>query len=251
MDEQRLIELLVELHQGLLRLGPGDDAATLRALALCTSLPERPTILDIGCGTGAQSLLLAGTTRGLVIATDLMPSFLTQLDNNAAYRGVGRHVATCVADMGCLPFAPNSFDLAWSEGAVYLVGFDEGLARWRPLVRSGGWLVVSELSWFTPDPPAELADFWSENYPAMRTVEANLAAALELEWNPIGHFRLPEEGWREGYYRPLKRRLPVFLEAHTTDPEAESVVTMVEREMELMTRHPEHCGYAFYVLCRG
>ena len=251
MDEARVIELLVELHQGLSRLGPGDDAATLRALAQCTSLPDRPTILDIGCGTGAQSLLLAGTTRGQVIATDLMPSFLLQLDQNAADRGVGRHVATCVADMGRLPFAPNSFDLAWSEGAVYLVGFDEGLTRWRALVRSGGWLVISELSWFTSDPPAELTDFWNENYPAMRTIEANLAAAREHEWNPVSHFRLPEEGWREGYYGPLKRRLPDFLEAHSADPEAEEVVAMVEREMELMTRHPESCGYAFYVLRRG
>jgi len=33
--------------------------------------------------------------------------------------------------MQALPFREASFDLIWSEGAVYVMGFDAGLAQWR------------------------------------------------------------------------------------------------------------------------
>jgi SAM-dependent methyltransferase len=250
MDDGRMIELLIELHDGLERLGPGDDAATLRALALCVPRPSAPRILDIGCGSGAQSLLLADATDGHVTATDLAPAFLARLGALAEERGLGDRIATCAADMGRLPFAEGAFDFVWSEGAIYLVGFDEGLVRWRPLLRSGGWLVVSEMSWLQPDPPAELSAFWSENYPAMRDVESNLAAARDHGWVPVGHFRLPAEGW-EAYYGPLRARLSAFIRAHEADPEAAAVVAATEHEMALMTRHLEMCGYVFYVLCRA
>ena len=75
MDEERLIELLIALHDGLPRQGPGDSASTRRALALCASLPDAPEILDIGCGTGAQTLTLAAaTTAALYRAPGCSPS---------------------------------------------------------------------------------------------------------------------------------------------------------------------------------
>ena len=46
-----------EIHQGLPREGPGDFDSTRRALALLGGLPERPRILDIGCGPGMQTNL--------------------------------------------------------------------------------------------------------------------------------------------------------------------------------------------------
>jgi len=75
MDEDRLIDLLIALHDGLPRQGPGDLASTSRALALCTELPTAPDILDIGCGTGAQTLTLAAATTGRITALDLYPAF--------------------------------------------------------------------------------------------------------------------------------------------------------------------------------
>jgi hypothetical protein len=59
MESDRLIELSVNLHRGLPRLGPGSDTTTLQTLAYCDGLPPAPAILDIGCGTGAQNLVLA------------------------------------------------------------------------------------------------------------------------------------------------------------------------------------------------
>jgi len=54
------LELLVDLHLGGIRQGPGSDEGTLRALGL-TGLTghESVTVADIGCGTGTSALALA------------------------------------------------------------------------------------------------------------------------------------------------------------------------------------------------
>ena len=250
MNEDRLIELLAELHAGLSRLGPGNDASTLRALALCEHLPANPDILDVGCGTGAQTLVLASATGGQVTATDLVPGFLAQCEASARRLGLAGRIRTRVADMHDLPFADASFDLIWSEGAVYIMGFDRGLAQWRRLARPGGYLVVSELSWFKPSPPADLQEFWNDQYPAMRSIADNLAVTRTLGWEPVVHFRLPREAWTLDYYAPLRERLGVFRRAHAGDRDAQVVADMTAEEMSLLSRYPDWYGYAFYVLRR-
>lgn len=250
MEEARLIELLIELHEGLDRLGPGDAASTLRALRLCAELPPEPKILDVGCGTGAQTLTLAEGTDGAITATDLSPGFLATADRRLAARGLQDRVTTRVADMSALPFEEGAFDLIWSEGAIYNMGFDRGLAAWRALLKPGAYLVVTEASWFRPDPPQALREFWAESYPGMRSVEANAAAARERGWEVVATFRLPDAAWTEGYYAPLRQRLTAFRRRHAQDEEALGVAAMTEQEMRLFDAHSEHYGYAFYVLRR-
>ena len=88
MDEERFIQRLVSLHEGLPRLGPGTDESTLKALSLCENLPPQPEILDVGCGTGAQALVLAANTDGHIVATDLHPTFLEQLEKAIVREGL-------------------------------------------------------------------------------------------------------------------------------------------------------------------
>ena len=251
MQEERMIELLVELHEGLPRLGPGNTESTLRALALCEHLPAAPDILDVGCGTGAQTLDLSSATVGQLTAVDLFPSFLARLDAEREQRGLEHRIRTRVADMNELPFDEASFDLIWSEGAVYIMGFDRGLAKWRALLRPRGYLVVSEVSWFRPSPPAVLQEFWDRNYPAIRSVEDNLAAAVELGWQVVGNFHVPVSAWTNDYYGALRERLPVFRAANTDDRDAQEVADMTEYEMSLMDRYSDWYGYEFFVFRRA
>ncbi|MEA3276845.1 MAG: class I SAM-dependent methyltransferase [Pseudomonadota bacterium] len=246
----RTTELLVALHQGLRRLGPGSAACTLKALALCADLPPAPGILDVGCGTGAQSLVLASATGGCIVATDLIGAFLGQLPERAAAMGLEGRIQTVAADMHCLPFRDGSFDLIWSEGAAYIMGFDKALTTWRALARPGGYLVVSELSWFRPDPPAEISDFWERHYPSIRGVDENLAAAQNAGWTGVGNFPLPAEAW-DRYHAPLKHRLAAFRRSYVHDPAAQAVADMTEREISLMARYADFCGYELFVLRRG
>ena len=248
MQPDRFTELLVNLHRGLARLGPGSDAATLQALGLCTELPGKPMILDIGCGSGAQSLTLASASGGWIVAMDLFPVFIHQLMQRSSQRRLTDLVHGVVADMHAPPFAPLCFDLIWSEGAVYNMGFDNALQCWRPLLRAGGYLVISEISWFETNPTQTLRDYWQENYPAMRSVSENRQAAVDSGWIPVGDFALPACAWDENYYAPLQQQIPGFLQAHPDDPDAAAVVATTLREIDIMHRYSQACGYQFYIL---
>jgi ubiquinone/menaquinone biosynthesis C-methylase UbiE len=248
MQPDRFIELLISLHAGLSRLGPGSDTATLQALAMCTALPAEPMILDIGCGSGAQSLTLASASGGRIVAMDLFPDFIHQLMQRSAQQHLTDRIQGVVADMRTPPFAQPCFDLIWSEGAVYNMGLDNALRCWRPLLRPGGYLVVSELSWFETNPPQTLRVYWQDNYPAMRSVAENRQAVVDSGWSLVGDFALPATAWHENYYAPLQQQTPGFLRSHPNDPEAAAVVEMTQREIDIMRRYSHLCGYQFYVM---
>ncbi|MDJ0807370.1 MAG: methyltransferase domain-containing protein [Gammaproteobacteria bacterium] len=250
MQEERLVELLVDLHSGLPRLGPGSKESTLKALAMCDCLPDNPDVLDIGCGCGAQTLVLATATQGQIIATDLFPEFLAPLESNIREKGLDGHVRIEKADMNTLPFPEKNFDLIWSEGAIYIMGFDNGLTNWRRLLRPGGYLVISEVVWFRRDPPAELKTFWESNYPAIRSIVENIESAKALGWSLVGNFHLPDKAWSQQYYLPLQKRIPDFRLENADDVDAQSVADMTEYEISLWERFHEYYGYEFFILRR-
>ena len=161
--------LIFELHKDMPRQAPGSDSSTLRALRALGPFREGSKILDLGCGPGAHSLALARETGASVTAVDIHQPYLDQLEENAAAEGLSGLITTRNADMGQLPFASESFDLIWSEGAVYLLGFDHALREWARLLRPGGRMAVTEISWLHPEPPEEIRKFWNVAYPAMRS----------------------------------------------------------------------------------
>lgn len=250
MQEERLIELLIELHLDTPRQGPGDTTTTLRALDMCTGLPVRPDILDVGCGSGAQTFDLARATGGRVTAVDFCGPFLDTLRARLRSTGLEARVTPIQADMGALPLPDATFDLIWSEGAIYCMGFDNGLKLWRRFLRPGGWLAVSEVSWLTPNPPARLKEHWAQWYPDMRGVQDNLAAAERLGYRIAGNFTIPVRAWTEEYYAPLKPKLAAFREKYANDQEALNVADMTAAEMELYDSFNRHYGYEFYVFQR-
>ncbi|NJO47249.1 MAG: class I SAM-dependent methyltransferase [Oscillatoriales cyanobacterium RM2_1_1] len=82
MDDETLFTLMVELHRDGMRQGPGSDEETLRALEL-TRLDTSATlqIADVGCGTGASTLVLASKLRNSrITAVDLFPESLDILE---------------------------------------------------------------------------------------------------------------------------------------------------------------------------
>lgn len=239
-----------DVHKGLPREGPGDRASMARALALVGALPPAPNILDIACGPGGQTLDLAELIPdGQITAVDAYPPFLRDLENAAANRSLAHRIRTLRGDMTNLPFEPASFDLIWCEGAAYIMGFSAALAAWKPLLKPGARLALSEPVWLKAERPARVNAFW-EAYPAMLDVAGVRSRAQNEGYMVVGDFVLPEEAWWTHYYGPLEQRLGEVERRLVGDAVAQTVLDGIRLEIDLHRHHSDTYGYLFLVLRR-
>jgi SAM-dependent methyltransferase len=248
MADDRTTALFFELFSGLPRQGPGDAASTLRALALVPGVGARTRVLDVGCGTGLHTRVLAEGSPARIVAVDDHPPFVEELSRHARALGLADRLEARVGDMRQLDFAPGSFDVVWSEGAIYIVGFEEGLRAWRPLLAPGGHVAVTEACWMRPDPPPECAAFWAEEYPAIRDVPSRLATIEACAYETVGHFALPPSSWWDDYYRPLEGNLARFRDRHRGEAEAQGLADQAQREIDVWRRYSSYYSYQFFVM---
>ena len=200
------IDLLVEAHAGLERQGPGCAEETGRALAFLGDLDLIANAADLGCGTGAQTLLLAQHLKGSVVGLDLFPAFVDVLNGQACEQGVADRVRGVVGSMDDLPFQRESLDLIWSEGAIDNIGFEKGLAYWRGFLKQGGYVAVTCPSWLTDERPAVIERFWTDAGSRLDSVASNIEALQRCGYQFVAAFALPETCWTDEYCRPRAKR---------------------------------------------
>jgi SAM-dependent methyltransferase len=251
MTVDRKTALFFELFSGLPRQGPGDAASTLNALARVAGVGPATRVLDIGCGTGMQTRVLAGNSPARFVAIDNHQPYIEELNREAAALGLGDRIEARVADMRHLDFPDASFDLVWCESAIYVVGFDTALRAWRRVLTRRGHMAVSEVCWTRRDPPGECAAFWEEMYPSIRGVSELLETIAACGYETIGHFMLPPAAWWDNYYGPLERNLDAFERRYLPDADAHDLVRHVRREIEMWRAYSNFFGYAFFVMRTG
>jgi ubiquinone/menaquinone biosynthesis C-methylase UbiE len=236
-----------EFHYNLPREGPGDSESTVRAYAAIKNLPSKPKILDIGCGPGMQTLDLARLSQGKIIAIDFHQPFLDELIRRAKEAGLDEHIQARKLSMFEMDFAPEQFDLIWSEGAIYIMGFERGFETCRPFLKPGGYMAVTEASWFQPNPPQVALDFWKAAYPEMGTIDENIKRLERQGYKLVEHFHLPNSSWWENYYHPLAERIAMLREKYAGDAESQNQLDEEYAEIELFRECSEYYGYEFYI----
>jgi SAM-dependent methyltransferase len=250
MDRQTT--LFFEIFDRLPRQGPGDPGSTRRALELITVETRIRSVLDLGCGTGAQTLTLARAEPACrIVAIDNHEPFVRELRRHAEAAGVGDRVDARVGDMRTPDIGSERFDVVWCEGAIYNVGVEAGLRAWREWLVPGGCVAFTDACWSRPDPPAECAAFWAQEYPAIGEVDALVALVGACGYELAGHFPLPREAWWDNYYAPLQQRLEEFRARYPgEDSEAAGVAAAVQREIDIWRACGESYQYEFFVARR-
>lgn len=242
------IELLVDLHKGTDRQGPGGDAETVKAIDLAGLDRDVPlSIADIGCGTGASALVLARLLNARIIAVDFLQEFLDVLSGRARRAGMDDKIIPLCASMERLPFESEAFDVIWSEGAIYNIGYGKGLADWRRFLKPGGLLVASEITWLTTSRPPQIQNYWDNQYPEIDTASAKVKILEENGYSPIGYFVLPEHCWLANYYDPMRSSMSAFLTRHRGSEKARDIIEAERREIELYLNYKAYFGYGVYV----
>jgi ubiquinone/menaquinone biosynthesis C-methylase UbiE len=243
------LQLLIDLHKNAHRQGPGGAIETIKALNLARiDRSAQLKIADIGCGTGASTLLLAQHLKNAqIIAVDFLPEFLEVLEKKAKVLGVSDRIATLACSMDDLPFADEEFDLIWSEGAIYNMGFEKGVRDWHRFLKPEGVLVASEITWITDIRPEEIQKYWENEYSEIDIASAKIRILEKHGYSPIGYFVLPEYCWLDNYYQPLQNRYEAFLNQHGNSKEACAIVEAEKQEIEMYEEYKANYSYGVYI----
>jgi ubiquinone/menaquinone biosynthesis C-methylase UbiE len=124
-----------------------------------TAYPAGSTVLEAGCGVGAQTTTLARNSPGArITSVDISETSLAAAKRKAEAAGIA-NVRFQQADVFALPFAPESFDHVFVCFLLEHVPRPrEALARLKDVLKPGGTITVFEgdhgSTYFHPDNPA-------------------------------------------------------------------------------------------------
>ena len=243
-------KIFFEVYENLPRQGPGNRTCAATALDLCSELREYPAILDLGCGVGAQTFHLAELTTGSIEAVDNHAPFVGFLQSAAAERELSHRIDARVGDMANLEYQPGSFDLIWSEGALYSIGLRNALRICHRLLRPGGYLSFTDAIWCKENPPPAVKAGFDFDYPDMGSLGDDLAVIQDCGFDLIGHFTLPDEAWWEDFYTPMELRIDELRSRYAGDLEALGILDQLAEEPDIHRRYSDFYAYEFFVARR-
>ena len=241
------LEILHEIFQDLPRLGAGRDEYTQKAFEMIPEI-NQPKILDIGCGTGLQTIKLAKMSNGEVIGIDVFERYLDQFRESIKEEKLEKRVKAVNMSMTEIKYPEKHFDILWAEGSIFIIGFENGLIEWKKYIKDNGFLAIHDLAWIKDNPPKEVFDFFQRIYPGMKTMEEHLEMIKQSGYKILGYFPLPEDAWWEFFYKPLKKRLPGLKIRFKDNPKAMDMLADNELEIEMYEKYNQWYSSVFYIM---
>ncbi|MHA1906449.1 MAG: class I SAM-dependent methyltransferase [Candidatus Thorarchaeota archaeon] len=147
---------------------------------------KNPSILDLGCGSGVQTIELAKISEGTITAVDINSIALDKLQKKSEEEGFSKRIRILNEIIKDLRFLDYTYDIIWSEGSVYVVGFEEALHSWKKYLKPIGYLVIHD-------------DISSK--------EDKLKLIPMHGYRLVNQFDIPHETWWKEYYQPLEKHL--------------------------------------------
>ncbi|MDR0515787.1 MAG: class I SAM-dependent methyltransferase [Fibromonadaceae bacterium] len=245
--EPSILDLIIETHAGLERQGPGSSEMTIKALSFLDNLNKNSRVLDLGCGTGGQTMVLAQNINGYIIGVDQFPDFINVFNDNVKKLNLQERVNGIVGSMENLSFQKEEFDIIWSEGAIDNIGFEKGLNYWNGFLKKNGYIAVTCPSWFTEERPAEIEKFWSEAGCSLDTIGHNVSIMQKAGYILVAAFALPERCWTDNYFIPRGIADKTLLEKYTGNKTVEDYIENEKHEVELYSKYKQYYGYVFYI----
>lgn len=246
-EQPTVMDLVVEVHAGLERQGPGSPEMTLKAFSFLDDVDNMTQVADLGCGSGGQTMVLARHMAGSIVGVDMFPNFIDVLNRNAQKQGLAGRVKGIVGSMESLPFPEESLDLIWSEGAIDNIGFEKGLTYWNRFLKGNGYVAVTCPAWLTDERPAEVEKFWTDAGSGLEAVERNVAAMQTAGYGLIAAFALPAQCWTAHYFAPREAALQILADKYAGNKTVEDFVADNRYEVQLYEKYGQYYGYVFYI----
>ena len=192
-------------------------------------LPEldKPRILDIGCGSGVPTIELARLGQGEVIGIDIDQYALDKLTRKLKEAGLANRVQAVTCSILDMVFPDESFDIVWSEGSIFVIGFERGIREWKRFLKPNGFMVIHD---------------------EKGNVEEKLEQISKCGYKLLGYFILSQDTWRAEYFAPLEKLVAKSQTIHTEDPQALEELNQARGELEMFRNNPERNNSVYFVI---
>jgi ubiquinone/menaquinone biosynthesis C-methylase UbiE len=190
---------------------------TRRAFRMLPKL-DKPRILDIGCGSGVPTMELARLGQGEVIGIDIDQPALDKLTKKIREAGFSNRVQAVNCSILDMIFPDESFDIIWSEGSIFFVGFERGIQEWKRFLKPNGFMVIHD---------------------EKGNVQEKLEQISKFGYRLLGYFILSEDTWRTEYFAPLEKLIAESQTSYTDDSNTLEELNQARRELEMFKRNPE------------
>ena len=222
MEEEELQAYKDHLREGLVKY-------TRKAFQIVPKRPM-PHILDIGCGSGVPTLELARLSQGEVIGIDIDQPALDRFTTKIKEAGLTNRVQALNRSIFDMDFVDASFDVIWSEGSIYAIGFERGLREWKRFLKPNGFMVVHD-----------------EQGNVTEKMEQISNCGYEL----LGRFILSKETWWTEYFAPLEKLITQSRGTYTDDPKVLETLRQCQEELDMFKKHPERNSSVYFIMRRG
>lgn len=186
-----------------------------------------PRILDIGCGSGIATLELARLSQGEVLGIDIDQSTLDKFDIRIRQAGLTDWVQALNCSMFNMDFTDESFDIIWSEGSIYAIGFERGLREWRRLLKPDGFVVIHD---------------------EKGNVKEKLEQVSSCGYELLGYFIISVKNWWADYFAPLEKWIAESGTRYTDDPKVIAELHQARREVDMFKQDPERNSSVCFVM---
>lgn len=231
-------------YRGLERLSPGSDDTTLEVLdKLDLDKDVELNILDIACGIGTSTILLANYFKNSIVeGFDLFRHYKKSLDEKIAENDLDDRVFSYKMDMRDPDFANEEFDLVFCEASIEIIGFKKGLKEWKRLLKSNGYMVVSDVSWLK-NPSSQSITFWKDIYSEIDTIENKICQIRNEGYEFIDYVVVSKNDWNS-YYGKLEKNLNSL----SSDESAKKFTSQLKKEITTYRQNSDDYSYVFYIM---
>jgi ubiquinone/menaquinone biosynthesis C-methylase UbiE len=183
---------------------------------------NNPLILDMGCGSGVPTLILAEHFNSTIYAADTDEAALTRLEEKIRNSNLADRIIVMHRSVYDLDFADTCFDIIVAEGLLNIIGFEAGLSLADRFIKGNGYFIIHD-EYAHPDEKAGI---------------------IQRSGYRLFHsFKLDEQVWWNDYYRCLEEKLE-SLDQKTTS----ALFTNEMKEIRLYKEQPLLFRSAYYIL---
>jgi len=191
---------------------------------------DKPCILDIGCGLGIPTMELARLSQGEIIGIDIDQPALDKFTKKIKGAGLSDRVQAVNCSILDMDFEDESFDIIWSEGSIFVIGFEKGLRQWKRFLKPDGFMVIHD---------------------EQGNIKGKLEQISNRGYELLGHFLLSKETWWTEYFAPLEKLIGESRTRYSNDQNVLEKLHQAQEELDMFKKNPERNSSVYFIIKRN